>query len=137
MQSLVEIIPMVLKKILNFFGFLLFHKCTFHWKSVWPFIWTKYWIPSVQECYQRSLVEIGPMIVERFLNFINVFLLFHYHLLFKEGMALYLKKNLNLLLLWMFCAKLIWNWPGGSGAEVKNVESLQKNRQTMDERQSE
>ena len=30
----------------------------------------------------------------------------------------------------MLCAKFGWNWPNGSGEEVKNVKSLQTDKQT-------
>ena len=51
---------------------------------------------------------------KRFLNFINVFLLFRNYLLLKKG-GPFIWTNLNPLHPRMLCAKFGWNWPSGSG----------------------
>ena len=48
----------------------------------------------------------------RFLNFVNVFLLFHNYLPLDKGVAILLYK-LNPLHPRMVCAKFGWNWPNG------------------------
>ena len=53
----------------------------------------------------------------RFLNFVNVFLLFCNYLPLEKGMALHLNE-LEFLHSRMFCAKFGWNWPSGSGEEI-------------------
>lgn len=30
----------------------------------------------------------------------------------------------------MLCVKIVWNWPSGSGEDVKNMQSLRTDRQT-------
>ena len=62
---------------------------------------------------------------KEFLKFVDVLSLFYDYLHLERAMALHLIKNLNPLHPRMLCAKFGWNWPSGSGVEVKNVKSLQ------------
>ena len=50
------------------------------WKRAGPFFWTNLnpWIPFTQGCFVQSLVKIGSVILEKILNFINVFSLLCY-----------------------------------------------------------
>ena len=57
----------------------------------------------------------------RFLNFINVFLLFSP---LEKDRALKLKK-MNFFHLMMLYAKISWKWPSGSGRGDENVKTLQ------------
>ena len=51
------------------------------------------WIPFTQGCFVLTLVEIGLVVLEkRFLNLVDVFLLFHNYLPFKKGMVFHLNK---------------------------------------------
>ena len=64
-----------------------------------------------------------------FLNFVNVFSLFHNYLPLEKAEALHLKK-MNPLHPRMHCANFGWNGPSGSGEEDENVKSLQTDRRT-------
>ena len=58
----------------------------------WDFI---LWIPFIQGCFEPSLVEIGYVVfLRRFLNFLNVFLLFRNYSIFplEKGGALLFNK---------------------------------------------
>ena len=76
------------------------------------------WLKLVQ-CFWRT----------RFLNLINVFSLFCYHLHLEKGVALHLN-NLNPFQTKMLCAKFGWNWPSGSREEDEYVKSLRQRRTT-------
>ena len=49
----------------------------------------KTWVPFLQGCFVLSLVEIGPVFLEKL---INIFLLFRNYLPLEKGRALYLNK---------------------------------------------
>ena len=60
------------------------------------------------------------MVLEKkiFLNFVNVFSLFHnYHILPWKRAGPFIWTNLNPLHQRMLCAKFSWNWPSGSGED--------------------
>ena len=59
----------------------------------------------------------------RFLNFVNIFLLFCYYLPLGKGIVL-CWTNLNPLHPRMLCTKFDLNWHSGSGEEEENVKSL-------------
>ena len=46
------------------------------------------WFPFTQGCLVTSFVEIGPVDLEKFLNFVEVFFLFRYNLLLEIGRGL-------------------------------------------------
>ena len=76
------------------------------------------WIPFTQGCFVRSLVEIGPVVLEKK---ILKFLLFRYYLPLEKDMVFHSKKNLTPLHLRMLCAKFGWYWPSGSGEGNENL----------------
>ena len=53
----------------------------------------------------------------RFLDSVNVFLLFQYYLPLEKGVTLHSKINLSLLHWRILFAKVGWNWPSGFGEE--------------------
>ena len=60
------------------------------------------WILNTQGCFVPSLVEIGPVVLEKF---INVFSLFHYYLPLEKGVVPYLNKSesfINVFLLFHY-----------------------------------
>ena len=72
------------------------------------------WIPFTQGFFVPHLIEICPVVLmRRFLNFVNVFLLFRNYLPW-EKMGPFLWINLNSLYLRILCAKIGWNWLCGS-----------------------
>ena len=77
----------------------------------------------------RRLNPFFATYYRRFLNFVNVFSLFHKYLPLEKGRALHLNK-LESPSLRVTCAKFGWNWTSGSGEEDENVKSLQTDRQT-------
>ena len=79
----------------------------------------------------RSLVEIGPVVLEKKISFkfVNVFSQFRNYLPFKKCRALHLNKFKSHSPKDALCQ--VWlNWPTGSGEEDDNVKSLQTDRQT-------
>ena len=75
----------------------------------------KTWISFIQGCIVPSLVEIGPMVLEkRFFNFLNVSLLFCNYLPLEKGESLHLKKLETpspkgaLCQVWLKLAKWFW-----------------------------
>ena len=101
--------------------------------KVRPFHWTNYfWIYFTQGCSVPSLVEIGPVVLEKkIFLIINVFCYFVIISPWKRA-GPFIWTNLNPLHPRMLCAKFGWNWPGGSGEEDDNVKSLQTDGQTDD-----
>ena len=71
------------------------------------------WIPFTQRWIIPSLVEIGPLVLEKKL-FLNVFLEIRNYLPL-ENAGPFIWINLNPLHPRMFCANFGWNWPCGSG----------------------
>ena len=104
-------------------------------KRAGPFIW-KTWIPFTQGCFVPSLVEIGPVVLEKkILTFSSMY--FHYFIIISpwKKAGPFIWTNLNPLHLRMLCAKFSWNWPSGSGEEDGNLKGLQTDRQ-KDDRQT-
>ena len=66
--------------------------------TLWEFIGFSFeetWIPFIQGCFVPSLVEIGPVVLEKiedFFNFVNVFSLFRNYLSLKKDGTLHLNK---------------------------------------------
>ena len=58
------------------------------------------WIPFAQRCFVQNLVEIGPVVLNKIFN-------------------IFIWTNLNFLHLRMLCAMFGWNWPSGSGEELR------------------
>ena len=83
------------------------------------FPWKRAESPFTQGCFVPSFVEISPACVgfwrRKFLNFVNVFLLFRSYFLMEKGGALHL--NFNYLDPRMFCVRFGWNLLSGSGEE--------------------
>ena len=95
------------------------------WKGAGPFIWT-----NLNPLHPMMLcAKFGWFWIRRFLNFVNVFSLFHKYLPLEKGRALHLNK-LESPSPMDTCAKFGWNWTSGSGEEDENVKSLQTDRQT-------
>ena len=67
------------------------HTSVFAISFLWLFI-DETWIPSTQGCFVLRLVEISPMVLERFLNIVNVFSLFHRHFPLQLCMVLLIAK---------------------------------------------
>ena len=91
------------------------------------------WIPPTKGCVVPSLVETGPVVLDRrrrFLNNLDIILLFRYYLPLEKGVALHLKKLEPSLLKNALCKV----WPSGFGEDVENVERLQTDRQTDNRR---
>ena len=76
------------------------------------------WINFPQGCFVQSLVEIGPVVLEK-----NIFwilsMYFCYFIIISPWKKVlpFLRMNLNSLPPRMLCAKFGWNWPSGSGEE--------------------
>ena len=49
----------------NFFNVFMLFQIISPWKRAWPFIWTNLKIPFTQGCFVPSLVEIGPVVLEK------------------------------------------------------------------------
>ena len=49
-------------------------------------------VPFTQRCFVKSLVEIGPLILEIFFNFVDALSLFRYYLPLGKNMTLHLDK---------------------------------------------
>ena len=98
----------------------------------WGPLFEQTWIPIKQGCIVLSLVEIGPVVLDKkiFFNFLNVFSHFRNYLPLEKGGAI-IWRNLNPLHPKMHCAKFGWNWPSGSEEEeifnFVNVFSLFRN----------
>ena len=56
------------------------------------------WIPLTEGCFVHSWIEIGLVVLEKILNFVNVFSLFCYCLALGKDVALHLKKHQSPLL---------------------------------------
>ena len=82
---------------------------------------TAQWTLCTNPYHVQKKINKRPMFhiahLRRFLNFVNVFLLFCNYLPLEKGMALHLNE-LEFLHSRMFCAKFGWNWPSGSGEEI-------------------
>ena len=77
-----------------------------------------------------NLVEIRPVVLEeKILNFVNVFLLFHFYLPLEKIEPLHLNKLESQSPKDALC-KFGWNWPSGSWEEDENEKSLQTDGQT-------
>ena len=88
------------------------------------FLFIKPWVPITQ-----IGLKLAQWFFRRFLNFVNVFLRFHYYCISPWKRAWpFIWKSLNPLQLMMLCAKFGWNWSSGSGEEDENVKSLQTDR---------
>ena len=87
------------------------------------------WIPFIQGCFVRSLVEIGTVVLmKKIYKFCQCILFFVIISPWKRA-GPFIWTNLNSLHSRMFCAKFGGNWPSGSGQEDENVKSLQTDRQ--------
>ena len=83
-----------------------------HWKRAWPFIFT-------QGCLVPSLVEIGPVVLEKKFFFKISSVYFRYLVIttpWKRAWP-FILTNLNPLYPRMLCTKFGWNWPSGSWEE--------------------
>ena len=74
-------------------------------------VFVKFWIPSIQRCFVPSLVEIGPVVLEKKIFLISS-MYFHYFLIIspwkKAGPFIWIKSNP--LHPRMHCAKFGWNF---------------------------
>ena len=82
------------------------------------------WIPYIQGCIESSLVEIGPVVLQK-KNFLISSMYFRYFELspLGKGRALHLNK-LNPLHTRMLCAKFVWNMASGSEEEDFLISSM-------------
>ena len=78
-------------------------------KNVLCHVWLK-----LAQCFWRE-----------FLDFFNVFFGFSITISFWERAWTFIWTNLDSLYPRMLCVKFGWNWPGGSGEDVKSVKRLQ------------
>lgn len=79
------------------------------------FIWTNL---NSSYTYPRSLVKIGPLVLEKKMNILkvdNVLIPCRYYLSLKKSMVPNLKNYPRIL------SKFSWNWPSGYGEEDENV----------------
>ena len=84
------------------------------------------WIPFTQGYIVPSLVEIGPVVLEKKIFLISS-MYFRYFLVISflwKRVGPFIWTNLNPHHQRMICAKFGWNWPSGSGKEDENVKSL-------------
>ena len=94
------------------------------WRRIGP-SFEQPWIPFTQGCFLPSLLEIGPVILEKkILNFRNFVIIPPW-----KRAGPFIWTNLNPLYPSMLCAKFGCNWPSGSGEEDENVKSLRQRRQ--------
>ena len=84
------------------------------------------WTPPIQGSYVPNMVEIGPVVLEKTSNFVDVFLLFLYYLHW-EGHAPSIGK-LEFPSPNMLCAKFGWNWPSCFGEEDEKVKKFTDGR---------
>ena len=91
----------------------------------------KSWIPFSQGCFAPSLVEIGPMVMEKkIFKFCQHILLFKYNYHLEKGVTLHLNKLKSPHWRVLF-AKFGWNWFSDSGEIEGNVKSSKKDGQTI------
>ena len=90
--------------------------------------------PSLKDALCQVWLKLAQLVKRRrFLNFVNVFLLFgnYFPIISPLGRAWpFIWTILNPLHPGKLCAKFGWNWPSGSGGEDENVKSLQTDRWT-------
>ena len=83
----------------------------------WFFIWTN-WIPFTQGCFVPSLVEIGPVVLEKkIFKFRQCICTICVIISPWKRTEPFIWTNLNPLHPRMLCAKFGWNWTSGSGEE--------------------
>ena len=96
-----KISSMVFKKILKFhqciLAFSLLSPLGKRWSPFYK-VWTNF-ISDYPRMLCAKLVEIGSLVLEKILNFINVFLLYHNYLPLEKGKAFNLN-NLEILKMW-------------------------------------
>ena len=120
--------PTVLEKILKCWYIFCYVVIISPWKRVLRL--NKFDSPPPKDalCQVSSLVEIGPVVLEKkiFFNFVNLFSLFRNLISPWKRAGPFICTNLNLLHPRTLCAKLGWNWPSGSGEDDENIKSLQQ-----------
>ena len=113
-------------------GFFFISSLYFHSFVIIPFgkscgpSFEKTWIPLTHGCFVPSMVEIGPMILEKVFLSSSLYchsFVFCYYLPLENGVVLHLNK-LKSLHSMMLCTTFDWNEPSGSGEVEKNVKSL-------------
>ena len=72
----------------------------------------KFEFPLPNDALCQVWLKLPQWFLRRFLNFVNVFLLFCNYLPLERGVA-YHMNNLNLLHPRILCAKFCWKWPNG------------------------
>ena len=91
--SLVEIAPLVLEKtILKFRQCILIISILSPHRKGQGSSFEQTWFPLIQRWFVQILVEIGPVVLEKFLKFVNVFLPIHNYLPLEKVGALHLNK---------------------------------------------
>ena len=98
--------------------FLIFRKCIFAFWKLSPLgkgqspSFEQTWIPFTQECIVQSLVEIGPLLLEKkILKMLSMCLCYFVIICSWKRARPLIWINLNPLHLRMLCAKFGWNWP--------------------------
>ena len=84
-------------------------------RSEWFFIWT-----NLNPIHPRSLVEIGPVVLEKIFEFHQYVFAIRNYLPLEKGGALHLNKLES-------SSPKDWNWSNGSGEKDENVKSLSDN----------
>ena len=83
------------------------------WKRDWTFIGTNLY-PHPKDALFPSLVEIGPVVLEKIFKFRQCIFSFFIISPWKRALPFIWITNLNPLNLRMLCAKFGWNWSSGS-----------------------
>ena len=87
-------------------------------------IWTKFYSPSPKDALCQVWLKLAQRFWRRrFINFFNVFSLFNIISPWKKAWP-FIWTNLNPLHQRMFCTKIGWNWPTGSGEEDFIISSM-------------
>ena len=108
--------------------------------SEWS-LFVKPWVSFTKGCFVTSLVEIGPVVLEKkMFKFRQCIFAICVIISPLKRAGPFIWTNLNPLHPRMLCAKFGWNWPSGSGEEDENVKSLptdgQTDRQTTGDQKS-
>ena len=106
--------------------FLLFCNYFHFEKGVVLHLKYKNWMLFTKGCFVTSLVEIGPVVLEK--KILKSFSIYFYYfiMIFPLRRAWpFIWTNLNPIHPRMFCATFDWNLTSGSGEENKNVKGLQ------------
>ena len=109
-----------------------------HFRKRWGSSFEQTWIPFTEECFVPSLVEFGPVVLEKYLNFVNVFSLFSNYLPLEKGVTLLFEQIWIPLTQECFVPSLIEIFPVVLEKNLKVSKVYRRtDRQTTDNRRSE